>query len=155
MRLRLAERILRREIERYRREHQAPLLSRASELFGRITLGSFTGLRPEHGDNDTAVVVGVRPDGGGLGIGAMSDGTRDQLYLALRLASLERHVSRSEPMPFVVDDILIKFGDDRSRATLEALAEFAETAQVLFFTHHARLAAIAEAVGDGVYVREL
>ena len=41
----------------------------------------------------------------------MSDGTRDQLYLALRLATLEWRMETSEPMPFVVDDILI-FSDN-------------------------------------------
>jgi hypothetical protein len=44
----------------------------------------------------------------------MSDGSRDQLYLALRLATLEQHLDQAEPMPFVVDDILIGF-DDRHR----------------------------------------
>lgn len=155
MHLRMAERMLRREIERYRREHQGPLLGRAGELFHRITLSSFTGLRAEYAADDKPVVAGIRPDGSTVGLDAMSDGTRDQLYLALRLASPERHVTSNEPMPFIVDDILIRFDDERSRATLEALAEFAARAQVLFFTHHRRLADLGETAGDGVYVHEL
>ncbi len=46
----------------------------------------------------------------------LSDGTRDQLYLALRLASLEHHARTGEPMPLILDDILIHFDDDRARA---------------------------------------
>ena len=48
-------------------------------------------------------------------VDGMSDGTRDQLYLSLRLATLEQHLSKGEPMPFVVDDILIGFDDNRTR----------------------------------------
>jgi uncharacterized protein YhaN len=39
----------------------------------------------------------------------MSDGTRDQLFLALRIASLEKYLDANEPIPFIVDDILIRF----------------------------------------------
>ncbi len=45
----------------------------------------------------------------------MSDGTRDQLYLSLRLATLEQHQSKGEPIPFVVDDVLIGFDDNRTK----------------------------------------
>jgi len=157
VRLRLAERILRREIERYRTEHQGPLLGRAGELFQRLTLGSFARLKTEYDAKDEPVLKGVRPSGEVLGVEAMSDGTRDQLYLALRLASLEQYLTKNEPMPFIVDDILIRFDDDRSRATLEVLAKLSARTQVLFFTHHARLAELAEQVtGDGgVIVHQL
>ena len=43
----------------------------------------------------------------------MSDGTLDQLYLALRLASIEQHLASQEPMPLVLDDIFIHFDDGR------------------------------------------
>jgi uncharacterized protein YhaN len=42
-------------------------------------------------------------------------------------------------MPFIVDDILINFDDDRATATLKALAELAERNQVILFTHHLRI----------------
>ena len=73
----------------------------------------------------------------------MSDGTRDQLYLALRLASVERYLDANEPVPFVLDDILINFDDERAEAALGALAELAQRTQVLLFTHHSRLRNLA------------
>lgn len=63
----------------------------------------------------------------------MSSGTQDQLYLALRLASLEKYMKSAEPMPFIVDDVLVDFDDARSQAALGALAELAERAQVIIF----------------------
>jgi uncharacterized protein YhaN len=86
----------------------------------------------------------------------MSNGTRDQLYLALRLATLEWRLQSAESMPFIVDDILINFDDDRSRATLKAMAELAEKIQVILFTHHLRIPETARSMNAGrVFLHEL
>lgn len=148
VRLRLASAILRREIERYRESHQGPLLGRASELFAALTLGSFQSLKADFNEKDEPLLVGVRAAGQPVGVEGMSDGTRDQLYLALRLATLERFLIQHEPMPFVVDDILVHFDDDRAEATLKVLGELSRKTQILFFTHHRRLLELAEAVVD-------
>jgi uncharacterized protein YhaN len=157
VRLRLASIVLRREIERYRVSHQGPLLSRASALFTRLTLGSFTRLETDYNEKDQPVLVGVRTDSTSVGVEGMSDGTRDQLYLALRLASLERYLTSHEPLPFIVDDILIQFDDQRAKAALHVLADLSTQTQVLFFTHHWRLAELAQEL-DGhaaVHVQQL
>jgi len=143
-RLRLASAVLRAGIERYRKKAQDPVLDRASSLFAGLTLGSFDGLRVDYNDRDEPVLKGVR--GGGreaLGVEAMSLGTADQLYLALRLATLETFLDRHEPLPLVVDDVLIQFDNARSAATLAALAEMSRRTQVLVFTHHEHLRELA------------
>ena len=56
-------------------------------------------------------------------------------------------------MPFIVDDILINFDDDRSRATLKALAGLAAKTQVILFTHHSRIREEAEKMEGEVYVQ--
>ncbi len=119
-RLRLAAGILRREIERYRAENQDPLLARAAEHFATLTLGRYPGLRSDFDDRDEPVLAGVRQDGRRVRVEGMSDGTRDQLYLALRLATLERYLDHAEPLPFVVDDILVNFDDAAQRGHLES-----------------------------------
>jgi hypothetical protein len=139
VRLRLAARILRLEIERYRRENQGPLVRRASEHFAVLTQGSFELLRVDFNEKDEPVLVGLRPGGERVHVEGMSSGTRDQLYLALRLAALEQYMEHSEPMPFIVDDILIQFDDDRCAATLKVLAKLGKKTQVILFTHHSRL----------------
>jgi len=139
VRLKLAARILRDEIENYRQQHQGPLLERASEHFAILTQGSFSGLRADFNENDEPVLVGVRPDNERVYVEGMSSGTRDQLYLALRFASIEKYMDSAEPMPFIVDDILVHFDDERSMATLGILAELAKKTQVIMFTHHRRL----------------
>ncbi len=139
IRLRLAAALLRREIDRYRQENQAPVLRRAEGLFVHLTRGSFQRLVEDVDDKERPILVGVRDSGERVPVAGMSEGTCDQLYLALRLATLEQHLERVEPMPFIVDDILINFDDERSRATLEVLAELSKRTQVILFTHHRRV----------------
>lgn len=74
---------------------------------------------------------------------AQGDGTRDQLYLALRIASLEQHVKAGTILPFIIDDILIEFDDDRARAALEVLSETSDLTQILYFTHHNHIVEMA------------
>ena len=100
-------------------------------------------------EKDAPVIVGVRPGSKEIvGVEGMSDGTADQLYLALRLASLETYLDKNEPIPFVVDDILIRFDNDRAKAVLQVLAELSTKTQVIFFTHHRHLEDLAAAHVD-------
>jgi uncharacterized protein YhaN len=87
-------------------------------------------------------------------ISGLSEGTRDALYLALRLASLLRHGERDELMPLVLDDVLIHFDDDRARAALALLGEVSRHTQVLFFTHHARDRQLAREAVEAAQLRE-
>lgn len=157
IRLRLAAKVLREEIERYRLENQGPVLTIASRYFSHLTLGSFSGLRTDIDDQEQPVLIGVRPNGAWVHVEGMSSGTRDQLYLALRLATLEWRIGSGEPMPFIVDDILINFDDQRSKATLESLSGLAEKTQVILFTHHDRVVEAAQALNqpDRVFVHRL
>ncbi len=157
LRLKLAALVLRLEIDRYRAENQDPLLQRAGVLFQRLTLGSFASLSTDFDRQDHPILVGLRPDGKSIKVDGMSSGTRDQLYLALRLASLEKYLAANEPMPFIVDDILLNFDDVRAAATLEVLSETARHTQLLFFTHHSRLVELAQKhiPGDQLIVHPL
>jgi uncharacterized protein YhaN len=144
-RLVLARWILKRSIERYREKNQGPVLRRAREIFARLTLGSFVDLEEDYDDSGNPILRGVRNGDGRkiVPIDGMSEGTRDQLYLALRLASLEHYLEDHPPVPFIADDLLVNFDDARSQATLEILTELSKKTQVIFFTHHAHLIELA------------
>jgi uncharacterized protein YhaN len=139
-RLKLSSVVLAREIERYREQNQGPVLKRANALFPRLTLGRYLGIRV--GVEERQIVL-VRDTGQEVPVDGLSEGTRYQLYLALRIASLERYLERNPPLPFVLDDVLIHFDDERAGAALAVLGELAERMQILFFTHHARDLALA------------
>jgi uncharacterized protein YhaN len=137
-------------MDSYREKHQGPVLTRASELFSRLTLGEYEGLTTGFGEDDKPVLVAVRKNKEQVEVAGLSDGSRDQLYFALRLAAIEDHVSRIAPCPVVLDDILIHSDDLRASAALKVLAEIAQRTQVLFFTHHSRLADLGSQAGAGV-----
>lgn len=144
VRLRLAATVLSQVVERYRERHQGPILKRSGALFHAMTGGAFQELRLEFDERGEAVLAGVRAATGEvLQVAGMSEGTADQLYLAVRVASLEAYLEQNEAMPFIVDDILIKFDDQRSAAALKCLGELARKTQVVFFTHHRHLVELA------------
>jgi uncharacterized protein YhaN len=133
-----------REVERHRQKHQDPLLARASLLFSRLTLGRYTGLQVELDERDEPFLCALHKTGKTVRVSGLSDGTRDQLYLALRVASIERFCAQSSALPLVLDDAFIHFDDARAEAALQVLGELCEKTQVLFFTHHARMIELAK-----------
>ena len=153
VRVRASAVLLRWAIERYRQEKQAPLLKRAGELFATITGGSFKDLRVGYDETDQAHLTGLRPAGEVVRVSGMSRGTEDQLYLALRVASIEDYLDRADVLPFVADDLFLNFDNDRAKAGFKVLGELSRKTQVLFFTHHLHLLDIArETLGGSISV---
>jgi uncharacterized protein YhaN len=156
VRVRSAAVLLKWAIDRYRREKQAPLLGRAGEIFATLTHGAFTALRVEYDDRDQPHLTGLRGGGDRVPVPGLSTGTADQLYLALRVASIEDYLERAPGLPFVADDLFINFDDQRAGAGFDVLAQLAAKTQVLFFTHHRHLVDIARArLGAAVRIAHL
>jgi uncharacterized protein YhaN len=155
--LHLARVALDRAKERYRTRLQDSLLSRAGEFFKTLTDQAFIGLdidNVEGADVLTAVRTPGQPDPR-VRVAGLSDGTRDQLFLALRLAGIEQHFRDREPVPLIIDDVLVSFDDARARTTLKCLGELAAKTQVLLFTHHRHVVDLAVAVNPATVVHEL
>ena len=121
-------------------------MKRAGELFGILTQQSFSGLQTDFDEKDAPVLKGIRPDSNLVSVEGMSDGTLDQLYLSLRIAGIEKYLEVNEPIPFIVDDILIKFDESRARATFQVLLELSHKTQIIFFTHNIHLLDVASNV---------
>jgi uncharacterized protein YhaN len=89
----------RRSIERYRAQNQDPLLRRANELFTRFTLGSFVELFVDVDERGAGLLIGRQRDRVLKRVPEMSKGTREQLFLALRV---QRSKGTSRPLvPFL------------------------------------------------------
>ncbi|MCA9780063.1 MAG: hypothetical protein KC800_25225, partial [Candidatus Eremiobacteraeota bacterium] len=145
VRLELAEHILKTEIERYRQANEGPILKRSSQYFSQLTCGEYTDLHSAfHDDSPEPVLEALSRSGRTVTVDGMSEGTRDQLYLSLRLATIEQRGEDAEPFPFIADDLLVHFDRERALATLRVLAEFGRKNQVLLFTHLDRDRELAE-----------
>ena len=143
--------LLRWLIERHRASTQAPLLARAGALFRSVTAGAYPQLLIDYGDDDRARIVAVRADGRKVSVEGLSEGTRDQLYLALRLAALQER-GAGATLPLICDDLLVTADDGRAALMLKVLQEAAKTAQILVFTHHPHLTEVARrTLGDDAF----
>ncbi|MEM6672837.1 MAG: AAA family ATPase [Planctomycetota bacterium] len=154
LRARLARELLDQEIERFRVENQGPLLRRAGDLMETLTLGAYVGLVASEDTRGRKVMEARRPSGAPVPVTGMSSGTQDQLYLALRIASVEQMLRTTEPMPFIADDLFVNFDDDRTEAALRVLAELSRLTQVIVFSHHEGVRESAlRLIEEGVDVR--
>jgi uncharacterized protein YhaN len=136
MRLELAEHILKTEIENYRTANEGPILKKSSHYFHQLTCGDYVELHTGYlEDSEEPIIQAVSKSGRLVNVEGMSDGTRDQLFLSLRLATIDLRAEHAEPFPLIADDLLVQFDQQRALATLRVLAEFAQHHQVLLFTH--------------------
>jgi uncharacterized protein YhaN len=151
-----AERLLSAAIEAYRNRHQNPVLHRAGEAFAIATANAFSGITVDYDDADKPRIVAVRSDQSRVAVDALSEGTADQLFLALRVATIEDHARRAAPLPFIADDLFVTFDDPRTAAGLKLLADLGRTTQTIVFTHHQHVVEAAQrSIGDGVQIVEL
>jgi uncharacterized protein YhaN len=159
LRLTAAKSMVERALERYRAENQHPLVARGGEIFAAL---AGTGDNPiarldvAYRDGSDPALVGVRRDGSECPVAGMSEGTRDQLFLSLRIAAVEQHAGANEPMPFIADDLFTTSDEARTARGLAALAELGRSTQVILFTHHEHVAAASAALpADAVKVHPL
>ncbi|NLT69890.1 MAG: hypothetical protein GXX91_04260, partial [Verrucomicrobiaceae bacterium] len=146
VRLRVALALLNSQIDAFRRQNQGPFLEKAGEWFAELTGASFFAIGTHYGEGDKPVIAGLRGDPSHpeeVLVSGMSEGTRDQLYLALRFAGLELHLQDHKAMPMILDDLLVHFDDTRAASALKALSRLGKSSQVFLFTHHAHLVELA------------
>ncbi len=115
------------------RRRFAPRISkRAQEIFTQLTGNRYDRLIL---GSDMSLSVGAHDEDTLHGSLWRSDGTVDQLYLALRLAVAEE---LTPDAPLILDDALVRFDDGRLAAAMAVLQEAAAQKQVLLFTCQSR-----------------
>ncbi len=134
----IARETLQRAIAEWDRKSQPEVYRLASHLLSLMTDGVWVQVRLS-GDGSIEAVDALRT---ALSPHLLSLGTRQQLYLSLRLALLMTASEVGRGLPVVCDDVLVNFDDSRRRQAAKALAELARTRQVILFTCHKDVAAL-------------
>ena len=142
IRAKIAHALLAEALKRFRDRAQGPMLKAASGYFDRMTRREFVRLLGDDSGKEP-VLMAERHNGSRIHVEEMSEGTRDQLYMALRLAALDVRRAAGVDLPVILDDVLMTSDEDRFGAILEALADFATENQVIVFTHHRHIADVA------------
>ena len=143
---------LKQQVEAYRQKTQGPMIEKTSRFFQQLTGGAFEKVVAQLDEKGNPQLVALRAGGESVGTPGLSEGTADQLYLALRLAAIDLHLENHPAIPLILDDLLMTFDDERTRVLLPVLQALSQKTQVLIFTHHSHLKGL---VGPGVVVHEL
>ena len=131
--LTLAQGLLEEARGKFERERQPGVVRHAQKFFTEITDGRYRQVYAPLGEQTITV---TDSDGQTKQPSELSRGTREQLFLSLRFGLIRELGERTEPLPVVVDEILVNFDPDRALRAAAAFTELSRTNQVLVFTCH-------------------
>ncbi len=148
-----ARHLLNAAVSRFEKENQPEMIATVSRLLAQMTGGKYIEFDRSGGSKQHVLIR--RADGVERTPDQLSTGTREQLYLAIRLAYVLHYCEKNQPLPIIIDDVLVNFDEDRTRQTLATLADVSRSAQVLFFTCHPHMVRLAREVVPGLNAIEL
>ena len=118
----------------YEETRQPETLQDASDYLKRMTLGHYVRVWTPLGED---LLYVDDNEGNTLTVESLSRGTREQLFLALRMALVGSYARRGVQLPLILDDVLVNYDSRRAQAAAEVLHDFAaEGHQMFVFTCH-------------------
>lgn len=104
------------------------MIKLANHYFELLTLGRFKQI-----NNSMGLLTVVSSDMVSFEVGELSQGTAEQLYIALRFA-LVMTINESIELPLIIDDGFVNFDENRKNAVLRLIREISETVQIIYLT---------------------
>lgn len=118
----------------FERERQPETLREASSFLNQLTNGKYSRIWTPLGTNQLKI---DDTHGKSLPLEVLSRGTREAVFIALRLSLAAAYSRRGVMLPLVLDDVLVNFDRDRAIHAAQTLKTFAELGhQVMMFTCH-------------------
>ncbi|MCL2305031.1 MAG: AAA family ATPase [Planctomycetaceae bacterium] len=133
-------RILENIRKAYERERQPLALAETSDYFRRLTAGKYQRVWTPLGEDTLKI-----DDSGAntMDVSWLSRGTREQLFISLRLALSGSFTRHGSDLPLILDDVLVNFDTSRAKTAAKVLMEIAESGkQIILFTCHEHIARI-------------
>ncbi len=121
--------------EEFQKERQPDLIKSASKHLSELTLGRYTSVRAVIGEKDQDLEV-IESTGTTKLANELSRGTAEQLFLAMRFALIEEYSQNAEPVPIILDDILVNFDPRRAQAACKVIMKLSQKFQIIFLTCH-------------------
>ncbi len=129
----IALNILETSKSKYEKERQPAVIKSSSKYFNEITEERYSKIYSSISEKLVTVYDNRENP---KTINQLSRGTKEQLLISLRLGLIKEYEKNSEPLPVVMDDIMVNFDPDRAKKTIEVFYEFASNRQLLLFTCH-------------------
>lgn len=141
----LALELLESQRTQLERDCQPETLARASRYLEQLTLSRYERVWMPLGERRLVVDDDQQQS---LRVEQLSNGTREQLFLAIRLALIDQFRERGVELPVILDDVFVNFDQLRTEAAIDTLVDYARGGrQVLMFTCHLHLARMCEDTG--------
>jgi uncharacterized protein YhaN len=118
---------------KYEKEKQPEVVKNSNNYFSKITGQRYKRINVSLEEKEVTVFDAREVS---KKIEQLSRGTREQLLLSLRLGFIEEYERKAEPLPVIVDEVLVNFDPGRAKRTAEVLHEFGKNRQILIFTCH-------------------
>ena len=134
---RLAQELLSRCIERFTQDHEPVLLQLTHQFLAKLTGGRYTAVDHSAASEGSFCVRNAR--GEAIEPNKLSTGTREQLYLAIRMAFITHYTEQHEPLPVLMDDCFVNFDDARTRLALQTLLGWKNSVQTILLSCHGRV----------------
>jgi DNA repair exonuclease SbcCD ATPase subunit len=103
--------------------------------------------------SDLSMHVSAREGEAQVSVQDLSQGTREQIYVALRMVLAKALSPGGDPVPLFLDDPTVSADDARCTALLDTLKELSATSQVVVFSHETRVGGWAQ--NNGVPILSL
>lgn len=128
--------VLTESFAEFRRSYGSQLEQNATEIFKGLTAGAYSNVNISKSFDinvEKTEVFGTKE------IDYLSSGTKDQVYLSMRLA-LARLMADKDVLPVFLDDSLDRYDDARTEKALQFLSKFSNDGQIIMFTCHGFIA---------------
>ena len=139
--------VLNKEKQQYEKEKQPSVIKYSSAIFKQLTQKEYERISISLTDNDVKI---HSADDRTREIDSLSRGTKEQLLLSLRLGFIQAYEEKSEPLPIVLDDVMVNFDNYRSAEFADILTDFAKDRQAIVFTCHKHVRDLFEKSGSKV-----
>ena len=134
-RLQLLANLLKRADQQFKMKHQPEVIRLAGEYLSHVTNGRYSrlGMNEENGqlmvyEGDSSRTYPVAAP--------LSQGTCDQIYLAIRLAIIDYLDDGRERIPVFLDEVFVNWDASRRKNVYGIMRKMAEKRQVFLFTCH-------------------
>ena len=148
----VAKQLLRNANARFEELHQPELLRLSSEIFSRVTQGRYVAILKKEGRKGDSIFA--RNSAGEDVVDAqLSRGTREQLYISIRLALITR--PNALDLPLLMDDVMVNADIERAQGLVNELSLVARDRQILYFCSKPEVLNLFESVGVSANVLEM
>jgi len=129
----IAGQLLEEALQTYKDEHQPSVFAKANAFMDLATVGKYERLVVDNLRDKNEIFVQDK-SGTRRAENQLSRGTRDLIFIVLRLSLALDYAERNRSLPLIMDDIMVNLDEERAEAVAKLIAEVSKHVQIFVFT---------------------